>query len=128
MARNGLGLYLRRGIWCFRYRDAQTGKWREKSTGETAFNKASRGKSRFLDSFEAGTLPNEMSAWTLKQGRFATSSWETFTLAKRRSSGSGPRPQSPVDGRSVVAISDKTRISEANCDKSHRAESAGESK
>jgi hypothetical protein len=42
MARDGIGLYRHKGAeqWVFKFNDPQSGKWREKSTGQTGKREA----------------------------------------------------------------------------------------
>lgn len=66
MSRAGEGLYQRGNVWHFKYRDPQTRVWRERTTGKTLKRDAFKVKQEFLTDMEAGTLPNDMSVWTLK--------------------------------------------------------------
>ena len=42
------GVYKRRGLWHFEYKDPQTGQWHSKTTGTTAYNDAKEFKRQFL--------------------------------------------------------------------------------
>lgn len=92
MSRNGIGIYRHRGAdqWVFKYRDPQTGKWRQKSTGTDSKREAWAIKTMFLEDLEAGRLPTEMSTWTLKDAadhwleyRRATKAPKTAATEKR---------------------------------------------
>jgi integrase len=80
MARDGIGLYRHKGAeqWVFKFKDPQSGKWREKSTGQTGKREAWAVKTKFMEDLQAGRLPTETASWTLKA---ATEHW----LAYRRS-------------------------------------------
>jgi integrase len=86
MARNGEGLYPRRGVLCFRYRDPESGKWREKSTGQTKTSKGWREKQRFLQDLENGNLPTDMANWTLKQASDQWLEWRAATKSSKTAS------------------------------------------
>jgi integrase len=46
------GVYKRRGLWHFDYKDPQTGRWRGKTTGKTGYNDAKQFKREFLESLK----------------------------------------------------------------------------
>ena len=66
MARNGDGVFKRRGIWAFKYQDA-AGQWREKSTGERSFARAREIRREFLERVRAGQIPTDLASATLEQ-------------------------------------------------------------
>lgn len=52
------GVYKRRGYWHFDYKDPVTGRWRSKTTGETAYNRAKEVKRQFLEALSGQYDPN----------------------------------------------------------------------
>jgi integrase len=46
------GVYRRRGLWHFDYKDPQTGRWRSKTTGRTSYNDAREFRREFLESLK----------------------------------------------------------------------------
>ena len=52
------GLYKRRKVWHFDYKDPDTGQWRSKSSGCTAYNEAKEIKKAFLKSLEGCYSPS----------------------------------------------------------------------
>lgn len=80
MARNGEGLFLRNGVWGFRYRDPHTGHYRERSTGKRKKSEAWRAKDQFLRDLDAGSLPREVADWKLKD---AAELWLEHRIATR---------------------------------------------
>jgi integrase len=65
MARGKDNLYLRNGIFCFRYKDADV--WKEKSTGKRDRKQAREFKNDFDKKLKAGELPNERAEQTVAQ-------------------------------------------------------------
>ncbi len=58
MARDGDGLFRRRGIWYFKYKDANGG-YREKSTGTKRQAEARDYKHDFLEKLRQNQLPTD---------------------------------------------------------------------
>ena len=56
-ARDRDGVYKRRGLWHFDYKDPQTGQWRSKTTGRTSYNNAKEFKREFLESLKGQYNP-----------------------------------------------------------------------
>jgi integrase len=88
MSRNGIGLFqhknkpIKKRFWSFKYKDAH-GIWREKSTGKLDKKKAWDEKQKFLAQLEAGALPNDMSAWTLKAAIDDYNSYRKVTASRK---------------------------------------------
>ena len=74
MSRKRDGLYKRRNIFAFRYKD-DAGLWREKQTGKRDRQEAKDFRSDFLSNLQSSTLPTHMAEWTLEQ---AKTWWEEF--------------------------------------------------
>jgi integrase len=51
------GVYKRRGLWHFDYKDPQTGQWRSKTTGKTNYNDAKEFKREFTESLKGQYNP-----------------------------------------------------------------------
>ena len=56
-ARDRDGVYKRRGLWHFDYKDPQTGQWRSKTTGRTSYNDAKEFNREFLESLKGQYNP-----------------------------------------------------------------------
>jgi hypothetical protein len=66
------GVYRRRGIWGFDYKDPSTGQWRSRSTGTRVYNEAREAKRTFLESLNSNYHPsNDRIRFTLA----ADASW-----------------------------------------------------
>ena len=52
------GIYKRRGHWHFEYKDPQTGQWRSKTAGKTAYNDAKEFKRLFTESLKGVCNPS----------------------------------------------------------------------
>src|SRR5262249_9533040 len=52
------GIYKRRGLWHFEYKDPQTGQWRSKTTGKTSYNDAKEFKREFMESLKGQYNPS----------------------------------------------------------------------
>jgi integrase len=52
------GVFKRRGIWHFEYKDPRTGQWRSKTTGKTNYNDAKQFKSEFTKSLKGQYNPS----------------------------------------------------------------------
>ena len=55
--RSNGGLYRRGRVLAFRYKDPETGCWKEKCTGERNRSEAKKVRDEFLTELQQGTLP-----------------------------------------------------------------------
>ncbi|HTT23634.1 MAG TPA: hypothetical protein VMG82_32195 [Candidatus Sulfotelmatobacter sp.] len=60
-------LYKRGNIFTFKYKDPDTGKWREKFTGARSRDEALEYRDDFLRDLKERTLPSDKASWTVEQ-------------------------------------------------------------